>query len=81
MDRRRVGVHSVSRSQVKALDLNRPLDARAYILSWTEEGPSDEPYPAWLDSGDMQMLLLVAKQIFLYHDLYHDPMPALGGLH
>lgn len=49
------------------LDLNRPEDAQAYILTWTEDGTefvgcTDEDY------------LRVAKQLFLYC----DPRPALG---
>jgi hypothetical protein len=59
------------RRKPRALDLNRPKDARAYVKSWVDSGNPKLSREQMLNSiqfdSDDEYLLL-ARQLFLYAD-------------
>jgi len=59
------------------LDLNKPDDARKYILAWAASQNDMNPPPAVIEEGTDEEVKYVARQLFLHA----DERPPLGGSH
>lgn len=60
------------------LDLNKPQDAKKYLITWVEAGWLDlerNGCPSIIDDGTDEELTKIAKQLFLYC----DPRPSPGA--
>ena len=60
----------------RTLDLNRPADAKAYVLGWVDDGGVRYEAPLDLLKAPDEDFLRIAKQLFMYV----DPRPAPGGV-